>query len=131
MASTGVNVLRWSALAVGVFYGFSHQRSITAAQRAQHDQHEYQEKQKKIDQAKAEYAKQKNPAPASSSDGMSAPVLENPSLGVPFERLEGPRAQFEVARENPTDSRILVITDPTDPKFDLEKLLLKVSEQKA
>ncbi|VUC20335.1 unnamed protein product [Clonostachys rosea] len=92
MSSTGVNVLRWSALAVGVFYGFSHQRSITAAQRAQHDQHEYQEKQKKIDQAKAEYARQKNPAPASSSD---------------------------------------VITDPTDPKFDLEKLLLKVSEQKA
>ncbi|CAG9971289.1 unnamed protein product [Clonostachys byssicola] len=128
MASTGVNVLRWSALAVGVFYGFSHQRSITAAQRAQHDQHEYQEKQKKIDQAKAEYAKQKNPAPASSSDGMSALVLESPSPGF---HLSASRAQFEVARENTTDSRILVITDPTDPKFDLEKLLLKVSEQKA
>ncbi|KAK3185390.1 F1F0 ATP synthase subunit e, mitochondrial [Lecanicillium sp. MT-2017a] len=68
MASTGVNVLRWSALAVGVFYGFSHQRTITATQKAEHNQHEYEKKQKLIDQAKAEYAKKKNPAPASGDD---------------------------------------------------------------
>ncbi|CEJ94022.1 Putative ATP synthase subunit E [[Torrubiella] hemipterigena] len=90
MASTGVNVLRWSALAVGVFYGFSHQRGITATQRANHEHHEYEKKQKLIDQAKLEYAKQKNPAPASKDD---------------------------------------VITDASDPKFDLEKLLLKVAKE--
>ncbi|PNP42528.1 hypothetical protein TGAMA5MH_05269 [Trichoderma gamsii] len=68
MSSTGVNVLRWSALAFGVFYGFSHQRTITTTQRAQHAQHEYEQKQKLIDQAKAEYAKKKNPSVASADD---------------------------------------------------------------
>ncbi|KAL7791000.1 ATP synthase E chain domain-containing protein [Trichoderma ceciliae] len=68
MSSTGVNVLRWSALVFGVFYGFSHQRTITTTQRAQHAQHEYEQKQKLIDQAKAEYAKKKNPAAAAADD---------------------------------------------------------------
>jgi hypothetical protein len=53
-----------------VFFGFSHQRTITASQKAAHDQHEWEHKQKLIDQAKAEYAKLKNPAPASKDDGM-------------------------------------------------------------
>ncbi|KHO00104.1 ATPase, F0 complex, subunit E, mitochondrial [Metarhizium album ARSEF 1941] len=92
MASTGVNVLRWSALAAGVFYGFSHQRTITATQRAEHAKHEWESKQKLIDQAKAEYAKKNNPAPASSSKDD-------------------------------------VVTDVNDPKFDLEKLLLKASKE--
>ncbi|KAG8421083.1 F1F0 ATP synthase subunit e, mitochondrial [Metarhizium acridum] len=92
MASTGVNVLRWSALAVGVFYGFSHQRTITATQRAEHAKHEWESKQKLIDRAKAEYAKKNNPAPAAASKDD-------------------------------------VVTDVNDPKFDLEKLLLKVSQE--
>jgi F-type H+-transporting ATP synthase subunit e len=89
MSST-VNVLRWSALAVGVFYGFSHQRTITASQRAEHDRHEYEQKQKLINQAKAEYAKIKNPSPAAADDGT---------------------------------------LDISSPKFDLEKLLLKVAKE--
>ncbi|QYS98816.1 ATP synthase subunit e, mitochondrial [Trichoderma simmonsii] len=68
MSSTGVNVLRWSALAFGVFYGFSHQRTITITQRAQHAQHEYEQKQKLIDQAKAEYAKKNSPVTAAAND---------------------------------------------------------------
>ncbi|KKP03853.1 hypothetical protein THAR02_04065, partial [Trichoderma harzianum] len=68
MSSTGVNVLRWSALAFGVFYGFSHQRTITTTQRAQHAQHEYEQKQKLIDQAKAEYAKKNSPVTAAAND---------------------------------------------------------------
>ena len=84
------NVLRWSALAVGIFYGFSHQRTITASQRAEHERHEYESKQKLINQAKAEYAKLKNPAQASADDGT---------------------------------------TDPSNPNFDLEKLLLKVAKE--
>ncbi|KID90220.1 ATPase, F0 complex, subunit E, mitochondrial [Metarhizium guizhouense ARSEF 977] len=85
-------VLRWSALAVGVFYGFSHQRTITTTQRAEHAKHEWESKQKLIDQAKAEYAKKNNPAPAAASKND-------------------------------------VVTDVNDPKFDLEKLLLKVSQE--
>ncbi|KAF4968115.1 hypothetical protein FSARC_4449 [Fusarium sarcochroum] len=88
MASTGVNVLRWSALGLGVFYGFTHQRAIFSAQKAEHDQHEYEKKEKLIQQAKAEFAKKNNPTSGDS-----------------------------------------VITDPSDPKFDLEKLLLKVQKE--
>lgn len=61
-------VLRWSALAFGVFYGFSHQRTIKASQKAAHDQHEYEEKLKIINQAKAEYQKKHGP-PASTQRG--------------------------------------------------------------
>ncbi|KAK4087220.1 hypothetical protein PCL_07505 [Purpureocillium lilacinum] len=111
-------VLRWSALAVGVFYGFSHQRTITTTQRAAHEQHEYEQKQKLIDQAKAEFAKQKNPQPASQSDGMS------PEPSVTDRRwrrnvLAGVMQQLTLAA---------VITDVENPKFDLEKYLLQVAK---
>jgi F-type H+-transporting ATP synthase subunit e len=87
-----MQVLRWSALGLGIFYGFSHQRSINATQKAAHDKHEFEKKQKAIDAAKAEFAK-RHPVPSSGSKDL--------------------------------------VTDPSDPKFDLEKLLLKVSEDKA
>ncbi|KAI1075098.1 ATP synthase subunit E [Whalleya microplaca] len=64
-ASSGVNVLRYSALAFGVFYGFTHQRSINATQKAAAARREYEHKQHLIEQAKAEYLKSKNPAPPS------------------------------------------------------------------
>ncbi|KAH7328932.1 ATP synthase E chain-domain-containing protein [Stachybotrys elegans] len=87
---SATNVIRWSALGLGVFYGFSHQRSITSAQKAEHARHEYEHKQELINKAKAEYAKLKNPSPASAND---------------------------------------VVSDPSDPNFDLEKFLLKVSKE--
>ncbi|KAI0862026.1 ATP synthase subunit E [Xylaria cubensis] len=65
--TSGVNVLRYSALAFGVFYGFTHQRSITTTQRAAAAKKEYEHKQHLIEQAKAEYSKSKNPAAASTS----------------------------------------------------------------
>ncbi|KAI1276662.1 ATP synthase subunit E [Xylaria sp. FL0933] len=65
--TSGVNVLRYSALAFGVFYGFTHQRSIYASQRAAAAKKEYEHKQHLIEQAKAEYSKKKNPSAASSS----------------------------------------------------------------
>lgn len=52
---------------MGVFYGFSHQRTITTTQRAEHAKHEWESKQKLIDQAKAEYAKKTQPAPAATA----------------------------------------------------------------
>ncbi|KAI1339632.1 ATP synthase E chain-domain-containing protein [Xylariaceae sp. FL0016] len=66
MSASGVNVLRYSALAFGVFYGFTHQRSITASQKAAAAQKDYEHKQHLIEQARAEYSKSKNPQPASS-----------------------------------------------------------------
>ncbi|KAK4193509.1 ATP synthase [Podospora australis] len=67
MASSGVNVLRYSALGLGIFYGFYHQRQIYAADRKIAIQQEYEHKQELINKAKAEYAKSKQPASASSS----------------------------------------------------------------
>jgi len=68
MSTSGVNVLRWSALAFGVFYGFSHQRAITAANKAAADQKIYDHKKQLIEQAKTEYAKKKNPSAFASSE---------------------------------------------------------------
>ncbi|KAI3331901.1 ATP synthase E chain-domain-containing protein [Xylariaceae sp. AK1471] len=66
--SSGINVLRYSALALGVFYGFTHQRSITTSQRAIAAKKDYEHKQHLIDQAKAEYSKSKNPSVSATSE---------------------------------------------------------------
>ncbi|KKY31682.1 putative mitochondrial f0 subunit e [Diaporthe ampelina] len=68
-ATSGVNVLRYSALTFGVFYGFSHQRSINASNRVASEKREYEHKQQLIQKAKEEFAKKKNPAPLSSTSG--------------------------------------------------------------
>jgi F-type H+-transporting ATP synthase subunit e len=60
-------VLRYSALGLGIFYGFYHQRTITASQKAAAAQREYEHKQELINKAKEAYAKSKQPATASSS----------------------------------------------------------------
>ncbi|RPA77883.1 hypothetical protein BJ508DRAFT_416815 [Ascobolus immersus RN42] len=61
MSSTTVNVLRWSALAAGVFYGFSHQRTLYKQAEKHHEQEEYNHKAQLIEQAKAEYKKKTSP----------------------------------------------------------------------
>ncbi|KAF2225489.1 ATP synthase E chain-domain-containing protein [Elsinoe ampelina] len=83
MASTGVNVLRWSALATGVFYGAWHASTIRSADRIAAAKHEYERKEKLITQAKAEFARKT--APTTAGGGL--------------------------------------ISDPEDPKFDLEAFL--------
>ncbi|KAK4116211.1 hypothetical protein N656DRAFT_774421 [Canariomyces notabilis] len=65
--SSGVNVLRYSALGLGVFYGFYHQRSITAAEKKAAAQREYEHKQDLINKAKEAYAKSKQPAAQTTS----------------------------------------------------------------
>ncbi|KAK3394504.1 ATP synthase E chain-domain-containing protein [Podospora didyma] len=57
-----LQVLRYTVLGLGIFYGFSHQRAINAANKAAHQKHEYEHKQQLINKAKAEYAKTKGPA---------------------------------------------------------------------
>jgi F-type H+-transporting ATP synthase subunit e len=59
-----IQVLRYSALAVGVAYGFYHQRTITQHVRSEQAQREYKHKEQLIAQAKAEFAKSKQPASA-------------------------------------------------------------------
>ncbi|PSK42239.1 ATP synthase E chain-like protein [Elsinoe australis] len=86
MASTGVNVLRWSALGLGVFYGAYHQSTIRSADRTAAAKQEYERKEKLITQAKAEFAKRNMPKDKLTAGGG-------------------------------------LISDPEDPKFDLEAFL--------
>ena len=66
-------MLRYSALLAGIFYGFSHQRTITANNAAAHAHAEYQHKADLIQKAKLEWAKKTLPpqAKTASGDGMS------------------------------------------------------------
>ncbi|KAI4763201.1 hypothetical protein E4T52_04781 [Aureobasidium sp. EXF-3400] len=102
--SSGANVLRWSALGLGVAYGFYHQTAITAADKLRENQKEYERKQSLINQARQEY--QKKTAPPSKSGGMSRRTL---------------RQSLPIYLHTPT-----AVTDPSDPKFDLESWLKSV-----
>ncbi|KAL2070904.1 hypothetical protein VTL71DRAFT_13930 [Oculimacula yallundae] len=62
MASTGVNVLRYSALGAGIFYGFYHQSQLTAASKLAAIHKDYAHKENLIKQAKSEFAKKNAPA---------------------------------------------------------------------
>jgi len=66
-SKAGSNVLRYSALGAGIFYGFTHQRSISAAEKAAAAQREYEHKQELINKAKEAYAKSKQPVSAASA----------------------------------------------------------------
>ncbi|KAB8356413.1 hypothetical protein FH972_023996 [Carpinus fangiana] len=79
-------VLRFSALGFGVFYGLTHQMSLNSASRANAVKREYEHKNKLIEQAKAEFTKKNLPADKTTAGGS-------------------------------------IITDPEDPKFDLEAFL--------
>ncbi|RDW84402.1 hypothetical protein BP6252_01992 [Coleophoma cylindrospora] len=69
MASTGVNVLRYSALGAGIFYGIYHQASLSASAKLAAIDREYKHKQSLIEQAKAEYAKKNLPAETKTTGG--------------------------------------------------------------
>jgi F-type H+-transporting ATP synthase subunit e len=91
MASAGVNVrvlsppaatcltcqvLRWSALGLGVFYGIYHQSTIRAHDRQHSKQEatkaEFREREQLISQAKAEFARSNGSAAPASSGGESS-----------------------------------------------------------
>ena len=76
LANASWQVLRYSALALGVFYGFYHQRSLNSSQKAAAAKREYEHKQALIEQAKAEYTKSKQPpAPSTSSGGRKSAIF--------------------------------------------------------
>jgi len=92
--SVGTNVLRWSALGLGVFYGLYHQASISSREKLDKINREYKHKEDLIAKAKAEWVKKTMPADAKTASGG-------------------------------------LITDPNDPKFDLEAYLtVKAAEEK-
>ncbi|KAF7503327.1 hypothetical protein GJ744_003970 [Endocarpon pusillum] len=67
--SQGVNVLRYSALLFGIFYGFSHQRTIYANNKASHVENEYKHRESLIEKAKLEWKKKNLPPEARTGSG--------------------------------------------------------------
>ncbi|KAF2133007.1 hypothetical protein P153DRAFT_309920 [Dothidotthia symphoricarpi CBS 119687] len=85
--SVGVNVLRWSALGFGVFYGAYHQMSISAREKLQAETKKYDNHQSLISQAKAEWAKthpseQPKPASGAKADPQDPNADLNTILGI-------------------------------------------------
>jgi F-type H+-transporting ATP synthase subunit e len=68
---TFFKVLRYSALLFGIFYGFSHQRTIAANNKASHVEHEYKHKESLIEKAKLEWKKKNMPPEARTAGGGS------------------------------------------------------------
>ncbi|KII93938.1 hypothetical protein PLICRDRAFT_36155 [Plicaturopsis crispa FD-325 SS-3] len=83
MVSSTVNVVRYSALLGGAFYGIFHRRTLQKAHDVEKEHHAVQHREHLIAQAKEAWRKQQ----AGAKEG--------------------------------------VITDPEDPRFDLEKLIAK------
>ncbi|KAJ8655514.1 hypothetical protein O0I10_008800 [Lichtheimia ornata] len=59
--SAFVNVGRWSALAFGLVYGYSHNASLQKQAEEKKRQLEYKHKEQLIEEAKRAYAAKKNP----------------------------------------------------------------------
>ncbi|KAL0640350.1 F1F0 ATP synthase subunit e, mitochondrial [Maublancomyces gigas] len=65
LSSQTVNVFRYTALGVGVLYGFNHQRKLSAQAKIRRAENEYHHKETLITQAKAAWAEKKAPKPSS------------------------------------------------------------------
>jgi len=63
------NVIRYSALGLGIFYGFTRQNKLTAKAKIRQAENEYHRKEKLIMQAKAEWAKKHPPADKTTTPG--------------------------------------------------------------
>lgn len=83
MASTTVNVVRYSALLGGVFYGILHRRTLQ---------------------------KERNE------------TLAKEALHSREELIKKAKEAWKKKQEEPKDN---LVTDPEDPRFDLEKLIAK------
>jgi F-type H+-transporting ATP synthase subunit e len=112
-------VFRYSALAFGVFYGFTHQRKITATQRAEAAKREYEHKEQLIAKAKEEFARKKTPGLHAAGDGGMSVSYRGGGLAVPFNLMFPVELQL-VATEGHLLMLGLVVRDPMDPKFDME-----------
>jgi F-type H+-transporting ATP synthase subunit e len=75
-----IQVLRYSALGAGIFYGLYRQASLSASAKLAAIDREYEHKQSLIEKAKAEYTKKNMPASAKTEGGGSTfdPVFPKP-----------------------------------------------------
>ncbi|KAL9598146.1 MAG: hypothetical protein Q9219_004702 [cf. Caloplaca sp. 3 TL-2023] len=69
MASSGVNVLRYSALAAGACYGLYHQSSLNARNHKAKVDRDFQHQASLITQAKAEFKKKNMPPESVTKSG--------------------------------------------------------------
>lgn len=111
-----------------MFYGFSHQRSINAANRVASGKRDYEHKQQLIQKAKEEFAKKKNPAPlGSTSGGREYRPAETDQSAVPGRR---PGVASTLGKRGRKLMWATVNQDPMSSNFDLEeyfKALVKES----
>jgi hypothetical protein len=66
-----IQVLRYSALGAGIFYGIYHQAKLSSASKLAAINREYEHKQSLINQAKAEFSKKNAPAVPKTGSGGS------------------------------------------------------------
>jgi F-type H+-transporting ATP synthase subunit e len=76
-ANSMLQVLRWSALGAGIFYGVYHQAKLSTQAKSAAISRDYAHKQSLIDKAKAEYAKKQLPASAKTEGGDSMFIPDN------------------------------------------------------
>jgi len=84
-------VLRWSALAFGIFYGFTHQRTITAQTHAAHAQAEWKHKEDLIQKAKLEWKKKQSPQSTNSEGDGALPSKALVSMLIQINSYHGSR----------------------------------------
>ncbi|KAG5518989.1 hypothetical protein PMAC_002520 [Pneumocystis sp. 'macacae'] len=81
MEHTALNIFRWSALVVGIGYGYTHRNNLAAKKKKKEEEALYKRKEEVIRKAQMEYTR------------LFMPLKTN------------------------------ILTDPNDPKFDLEAYL--------
>jgi F-type H+-transporting ATP synthase subunit e len=109
-------VLRWSALGFGVFYGAYHQLSLSARDKANASKKEWEHKESLIRQAKAEWAKSHPEAQPKSSGGTSKQHVGPLSEFIRVRMCERVCANERTAKADPKDPNadylaVLGITD--------------------
>lgn len=106
-----IQVIRYTALLSGVFYGISHRRSLQKAHDADKEHHAIHEREHLVAQAKEAW-KRKNEG--SMDGGEHCPLAARIVLLL-----------LRCATLLTTWQLGSVVTDPEDPRFDLEKLIAK------
>ncbi|KAF9922427.1 hypothetical protein BGZ65_009602 [Modicella reniformis] len=114
------NVARWSALAAGLAYGYVHHNTLAAQEHNRAEQKKVENRDHLIAKAKAEWAKMNTP---------SGGLLKIPQA-IASKQLMFNDKFLEILFANTLELIWLlgVITDPENPNFDLEKLLIHLSE---
>lgn len=123
-----LQVLRWSALAFGVFYGFSHQSSLTSHAKAAKIDREYQHKESLIQQAKAEWLKKTLPPEKKTETGggtwrLYSAITRCRDLKILGLGLGSASFIYHSYCARGADILTIVITNPDDKNFDLEAYL--------